>query len=215
MRSLTIFRGSIVGLVDGDAETLVASPPPDDMRPRTVKGHLGLDAALLGLRHGRLEALQGAGLPEAQGRAKRSTGWRLWETKETREDERERGGQGKIKKPGWWRRREFRYKMRQNDFKCYSDSVFWDLKAFSKIYPTAYKTLNRYSSPTVIFPYLKGVYIKLSYVVMLPERLRSVCRRNAEGKEGAGTRSLGWVMGGCAGMRPDFVHLFQIRPYLV
>ena len=73
MRSLTVFRGSVVGLVDGDAEALVASPPPDHVRPWAVDGHLGLDAALLSLRHGRLEALQGAGLPEAQGRAQRST----------------------------------------------------------------------------------------------------------------------------------------------
>lgn len=77
MRSLTILRGSVVGLVDCDAETLVASPPPDHVRSRAVKGHLGFYAALLGLRHGRLEALQGAGLPEAQGRAKSSAGRRL------------------------------------------------------------------------------------------------------------------------------------------
>lgn len=74
MRSLTIFRGSVVGLVDGDAEALVATPPPDNVRPRAVKGDLGLGATLLGFRHGRLEALQGAGLPEAQGRAQRSAG---------------------------------------------------------------------------------------------------------------------------------------------
>lgn len=73
MRGLTIFRGPVVGLVNGDAEALVAPPAPDHVRPRAVKGHLGVGATLLGLRHGRLEALQGAGLPEAQGRAQRST----------------------------------------------------------------------------------------------------------------------------------------------
>ena len=77
MRSLTIFRRSIVGLVDGEAETLVGPPPPDNLRPRAVEGHLGLAATLLGLRHGRLETLKGAGLPQAQGRAQRSIRGRI------------------------------------------------------------------------------------------------------------------------------------------
>lgn len=74
---LTVFRGSVVRLVDGDAETLVASPAPDHVRARTVEGHLGLDVAVPGLRHRCLEALQGAGLPEAEGRTQRSTSRRL------------------------------------------------------------------------------------------------------------------------------------------
>lgn len=128
LSSLTVFRRSLIRLVDGDAETLVASPPPDHVRPRAVKRHLGLDATLLGLWHGRLEALEGAGLPEAQGRAQRSTSWRLWETKDKREGGRayERrggrmlngaweGGQGKMKKPGWRRRREISL---QNEIWC-------------------------------------------------------------------------------------------------
>lgn len=72
--SPTVFRRSFIGLVDGDTEALVAPPSPDHVRPGPVEGHLGLHAALLGFRHGRLEALQRAGLDEAQGRAQRPTG---------------------------------------------------------------------------------------------------------------------------------------------
>lgn len=66
---LTVFRRTLVGFVDGVPETLVAPPAPDHVRPRAMKGHLRLDLTLLDLRHRRLETLQGAGLPEAQGRA--------------------------------------------------------------------------------------------------------------------------------------------------
>lgn len=100
---LTVLGRSFVGLVDGDAEALVASPPSDHVRPRAMEGHLGLDAALLCFRHGRLEALQRAGFHEAQGRAQRSTSRRLWETNRdqvggfvsAKMDERERPREGK------------------------------------------------------------------------------------------------------------------------
>lgn len=85
IKTPTILRWAVVRLVDGVAEALVASAPPDHVRPWAMEGHLGLAVILLGLRHGSLEALQGAGLPEAQGRAQRSITWRPWETKETRE----------------------------------------------------------------------------------------------------------------------------------
>jgi hypothetical protein len=52
--SLTVLRlrGPIVGLVDGGAEALVASPPPHHVGPGAVEGHLALLAQLPGLRHG-------------------------------------------------------------------------------------------------------------------------------------------------------------------
>ena len=55
--SLTVLRlrGPVVGLVDGGTEALA-----HNVRPGTVEGHL---AQLPGLRHGRLEAFQRAGLP--------------------------------------------------------------------------------------------------------------------------------------------------------
>lgn len=74
LRCLTVFGGSLVGLVDGVAEALVDGSAADHLRPGPVEGDLGLDAALLGLGHGGLEALQGAGLPQAQGRTQRSGG---------------------------------------------------------------------------------------------------------------------------------------------
>lgn len=77
---LTVFRRSVIRLVNGDAETLVASPPPDHVWPWAMKGHVVLDVTLLRLRHGRLQALQGAGLHEAQGGAECSSIWRLCET---------------------------------------------------------------------------------------------------------------------------------------
>lgn len=69
----TVFRRSIIGLVDSNAEALVAPAPPHHVLPRAMEGHLVVDVISLSLRHGRLEALQGAGLPEAQGWAKSST----------------------------------------------------------------------------------------------------------------------------------------------
>lgn len=56
---LTVLGGSIVRLVYGNAEALVAAPPTHHVGPWSVKGHLGLDALLLGLGHSRLQALQG------------------------------------------------------------------------------------------------------------------------------------------------------------
>lgn len=83
--SLTILRGSVIGLVYSDPEALVASPSSDHVRPRAVKGHLGLGAALVGLWHRRLEALQRAGLPQAQGWTQDSIGRRLWDKTERRQ----------------------------------------------------------------------------------------------------------------------------------
>ena len=65
----TVFGGALVGLVDGQPEALVAGASADHRRRGPVEGGPVLGPLVPGLRHGRLQALQGAGLPEAQRRA--------------------------------------------------------------------------------------------------------------------------------------------------
>lgn len=56
----------VVGLVDGRPEALVAAPPPDDAGAGPVEGEVPVEGHL---GDGRLEALQRAGLLQAERRA--------------------------------------------------------------------------------------------------------------------------------------------------
>lgn len=95
--TVVVLRRSVVRLVDGGPEALVAAPPSDHVLAGTVEGQEVVAPVDLG--HGGLEALQRAGLLQAQRRPQfhrscRSCGCYCWSRKRGRVGKQEVGVDG-------------------------------------------------------------------------------------------------------------------------